>query len=596
MSSWGMGTRRSVAVSAAVVALMALTASVLATSSAGAQKVANPGSFSLNPSGGFVKIRSTVFDLTPRSSAECGDGIDNDNDSRTDLADAQCAAGPNGEPASTDNSELAQGYQAKVDVSLTGTIDGAGNVTVPANQVVFPPAYVPVLAPDGITYVVTATVIPTHAATGTLNPLTGDVQLRVRFRVGLTGFPMGVSLGSNCSIGTSTNPIDLNVLTTGTTTPPSPATPLTGAPYNATGQATLVNNTFSVPGATGCPMAYWFIFPIDLNVVINDQIGLPSGAGLNSAVIVGNTTPVFTRAIVPQITIVSGTSSGPAPLTVGLTASSSTVSKGPATYLWQFPDGTTATAANVTKTFSTVGDQIVKLTVTDADGDKASTQRTLTVTSGGTTSSTTTSTTTTSSTTTSTTTTTTPTTTTTTSTTTTSSTTTSTTTTTTPTTTTTTSTTTTTAPTTTTTTSTTTTSTTTTTLAPGSVADRASVQVSGSIDYTNAAIPSAGDVRVVRDGFGIVSVGGSLTQTGANGGWATLTVTAQRFWILPLWTGEVSLFDPNAGISLRAPITGSVLPAAGTNAASGQSSWFTFGDFPNLIRPFNLRWTVDDVR
>jgi PKD repeat protein len=578
MSFGGLKSRRSAGAVAALVAALALIASVLATSNAGAQKVANPGSFVLNPSGGFVKIRNTVFDLTPRPVAECGDGIDNDNDGRIDLADFQCVAGPNGEPASTDNSELAQGYQAKVDVSLTGSIDAAGSVTIPANQVVFPPAYVPVVAPDGVTYVVTGTVIPTHPATGTLNPITGEVALRVRFRIGLTGFPLGVDLGSNCSIGTNTNPIDLNVLTTGTTTPPVGVAPLTGAPYNAAGQATLVNNTFSVPGATGCPLAFFLIFPVDLNAVINEQLGIPSDPGFNSAVIVGSTTPVFAPGIVARITTV-GVNTGPAPLTIQLSSSASSVTKTPATYLWEFPDGTTATTPDVTKTFNSPGSQVVKLTVTDADGDKVTTQRTFTVTDGGGTTSTTT---------TSSTTTTLPTTT--------SSTTTSSTTTTLPTTTTTSSTTTT-LPTTTTTTTTTlpTTTTTTTTLPPGVISDRASVQVTGSVNYANAAPPTAGNVTVGRDQFGITSVGGSLTLPGTNGGSATVAVSAQRFWVLQFWTGQASVFDPNAGVSLAAPIFGSISPAPGTNAVTGQTSWFTFGDFPNLIRPYSLRWTVDDA-
>jgi hypothetical protein len=53
------------------------------------------------------------------------------------------------------------------------------------------------------------------------------------------------------------------------------------------------------------------------------------------------------------------------------------------------------------------------------------------------------------------------------------------------------------------------------------------------------------------------------------------------------------VWDAPAGVSIQAPVFGSVqAPAA--NAVQGQTSWFTVGSFPNLIRPFNLTWRVDD--
>jgi glucose/arabinose dehydrogenase/PKD repeat protein len=61
--------------------------------------------------------------------------------------------------------------------------------------------------------------------------------------------------------------------------------------------------------------------------------------------------------------------SGPAPLTVNFSSAGSSDPEGGAlSYLWNFGDGTTSTAANPTKTYSTNGQRTVTLTVTDPGG------------------------------------------------------------------------------------------------------------------------------------------------------------------------------------------------------------------------------------
>jgi hypothetical protein len=601
---------------AAVVAVCTLAGLVILPG-AEAQKVANPGPFTITPTLGSLTIRNLLFDLTPHAQAQCGDGIDNDGDTRVDGADFECSVvgGPVGATVANDDSELAGGYQQKVDVSITGSVAANGAVSVPTSGIVFPPGYVPITDPfNGWVYVVRATVSATAPATGVLDPLTGKVDLQVKIQVLLEGEPLGVGLGWDCKIGRPENPITLN-LTTGV------SGTLVGTAYSpSTGAAKLVDGLFSVPGATGCPIGLF-----NINQIINDQMGLPSPAGANKASINGLTNPVIGRGIVPRIITNPGSPSGPAPLTVAFDGSSSTA-KAPATYKWTFADGTTQTGANVSKTFTTVGSQTVTLTVTDADGDTASTTKNVLVQPGTTTTTTAPTTTTTSTTTTTTqptttttttqptttTTTTQPTTTTTTTQPTTTTTTTqpTTTTTTQPTTTTTTSTTTTTTqptttttttqPTTTTTTTqptttTTTTQPTTTTTTPPGGRDRATVTVAGRTSYSNSAASTAGNVSVVRDGIGIVSAKGSLTLPGTTGGNATVNVDVQRFWIFQLWTGQVSVYDPGASVSVAAPVFGQVFGASGTNAVTGSSSWFTLGQFPDLIKPFTLTWSVDDV-
>jgi hypothetical protein len=97
-------------------------------------------------------------------------------------------------------------------------------------------------------------------------------------------------LTSNCYIGSNSNPIALS-LTTGTTNPPPPAQPITGQQgtptedpvlpgvFRSTG-VVLVDNEFSVPGATGCGLLNLGL----IDGLVNLQAGLPAAAGRNEAV------------------------------------------------------------------------------------------------------------------------------------------------------------------------------------------------------------------------------------------------------------------------------------------------------------------------
>jgi hypothetical protein len=102
-------------------------------------------------------------------------------------------------------------------------------------------------------------------------------------------------LGPNCYIGSSSAPIVL-APTTGTTAPPSPNKPITGDPGAITfnndpngfgdaivgfSGATLVDNSFAVPGANGCG-------PLGLfNWIVNSLFGLPSAGGNNTVTFSG---------------------------------------------------------------------------------------------------------------------------------------------------------------------------------------------------------------------------------------------------------------------------------------------------------------------
>jgi len=99
-------------------------------------------------------------------------------------------------------------------------------------------------------------------------------------------------LGSNCYIGSNASPIVIE-LTTGTTSPPPPNTPITGNPGTLENNATetiltisknvLVNNSFAAPKAAGCGGVFSFL----VDPIVNSKLGLPSAAGKNTAILRG---------------------------------------------------------------------------------------------------------------------------------------------------------------------------------------------------------------------------------------------------------------------------------------------------------------------
>jgi hypothetical protein len=98
-------------------------------------------------------------------------------------------------------------------------------------------------------------------------------------------------LGSSCYVGSSSNPIIWN-LTTGTTSPPPPNTPISGKAgfvefleegrIAVAKEAVLVDNAWSAPGTTGCG---GFLVELILDPIINSASGLPASAGHNTAIL-----------------------------------------------------------------------------------------------------------------------------------------------------------------------------------------------------------------------------------------------------------------------------------------------------------------------
>jgi hypothetical protein len=98
------------------------------------------------------------------------------------------------------------------------------------------------------------------------------------------------TLGNSCYIGSSSEPVTLN-LTTGTTSPPPPNQPISGN-GGKFGQATfgvveltgisLVDNAFSAPGVNGCGA-----LPLLIDPAVDLDAGLPAAAGHNTAIMNG---------------------------------------------------------------------------------------------------------------------------------------------------------------------------------------------------------------------------------------------------------------------------------------------------------------------
>lgn len=105
-----------------------------------------------------------------------------------------------------------------------------------------------------------------------------------------------------CYIGSESEPVALS-LTTGTTNPPPPNTPISGSPGHVVvagggkiinvENTTLVDNSFAAPGANGCagPLALLVDPLVDL------QTGLPAAGGHNTAIMSGNVAASGARSV-----------------------------------------------------------------------------------------------------------------------------------------------------------------------------------------------------------------------------------------------------------------------------------------------------------
>jgi hypothetical protein len=111
-----------------------------------------------------------------------------------------------------------------------------------------------------------------------INAGTLEITLPIKVRL------VNLLLGMDCHIGTTRNPVVLNLIT-GTTSPPPPNRPISGRvgefTFGERGVTILdnlnVENSFAVPGATECGLGLGLI-----NTLVNLRLRLPSAGGNNS--------------------------------------------------------------------------------------------------------------------------------------------------------------------------------------------------------------------------------------------------------------------------------------------------------------------------
>jgi hypothetical protein len=108
--------------------------------------------------------------------------------------------------------------------------------------------------------------------------------------------------GEHCYVGSESNPIILK-LTTGTTEPPEPNKPISGsageleileegALLRLIG-GSLVDNSFSAPGANGCGG----VFSAVVDPIVDSAFGVPAAAGLNTVILTGTLEDAYAPAV-----------------------------------------------------------------------------------------------------------------------------------------------------------------------------------------------------------------------------------------------------------------------------------------------------------
>jgi len=115
-------------------------------------------------------------------------------------------------------------------------------------------------------------------------------------------------LGPKCYVGSSSKPVNVE-LTTGTTSPPLPNTPITGSIGEGEfkdeftllilKKNKLVNNTFSAPKSEGCGSQILFgLFTGIIDAAVDSQLELPSASGNNTAILSGTLENAVAAAVV----------------------------------------------------------------------------------------------------------------------------------------------------------------------------------------------------------------------------------------------------------------------------------------------------------
>jgi hypothetical protein len=198
-----------------------------------------------------------------------------------------------------------------------------------------------------------------------------------------------LALGSNCYIGSNTEPLVLN-LTYGTTNPPPPNKPISGKAIISTKDngaikvvtGTLVDNSFAAPGANGCTL-----LPLIGDLAVNVKEGLPAAAGKNTAIMNGVTELVqssLVRGVLPlpdfgRCKKAAGVLEGKKTVYHGLYANSGCTAESPervGKFEWTTGPGSSKGFTGVLKPvkLETVGGQLVTCTAGSDSGEYTGTK------------------------------------------------------------------------------------------------------------------------------------------------------------------------------------------------------------------------------
>ena len=192
-------------------------------------------------------------------------------------------------------------------IVLQGGVANKSENLVPATGQTFisPPQTVPggLVGIEGLGGEVTArTELAAPATAVVVNEANTVDESGIAVRLPLKVHLENPALGSSCYVGSEADPIVLQ-LTTGTTKPPAPNTPIKGSKGNLTFReggniialtdVSLVDNAFAAPEATGCGG----LLSLVLNPLVNAIIGLPSAAGNNTAILDGSIELATAKAV-----------------------------------------------------------------------------------------------------------------------------------------------------------------------------------------------------------------------------------------------------------------------------------------------------------
>jgi hypothetical protein len=154
----------------------------------------------------------------------------------------------------------------------------------------------------GLTGVTETTELAKPASAIKLNRLNLVIEQGVALQLPVKIHLENVFLGSNCYVGSESNPVILN-LTTGTTSPPEPNKPIKGSKGELKLEendalvilkgGSLVDNAFAAPEATGCGG----FFSKLVDPLVDSVFGVPAAAGHNTAILNGNLEEAVAAAV-----------------------------------------------------------------------------------------------------------------------------------------------------------------------------------------------------------------------------------------------------------------------------------------------------------